>query len=292
MDVRQLRYFLAVVDHGTVHRAAEVLYVAQPSISHSLRRLEEDLGAELFMRRGRGLVLSSAGKALVEPARQVVHSLEVARATVEAVDGLRGGRLTIASMPSQAVSPLPRLIGDFARRYPQVEIGVVATDRPEDVREALRTGAAELGVLAMPGGFHGLDDLHLRPLESQRFVLVARSDADLPDGEPIEISGLRGLPLIVGQPGTGMRRVANAILAATDCRLAVEIEHREALLPLVLSGVGVAVVADSWRPLADAVGLSVRELDSTEKLHVGLVWQQSRLSPAAAAFVTTSLEDR
>ncbi len=291
MDVRQLRYFLAVVDHGTVHRAAEVLYVAQPSISHSLRRLEDELGAELFLRRGRGLVLSSAGRALVEPARDVVHLLEVARATVESVDGLRGGRLTIASMPSQAVSPLTRLIADFARTYPDVEVGVVASDRPEDVREALRTGAAELGVLAMPCGFHGLDDLQVRLLETQRFVLVARADAGLPDDEPLKIPDLRGLPLIVGQPGTGMRRVADAILAATDCRLGVEIEHREALLPLVLAGVGVAVVADSWRPLADAVGLSVRELASTERLHVGLVWQQSRLSPAANAFLASSLSE-
>lgn len=291
MDVRQLRYFLAVVNHGTVHRAAEVLYVAQPSISHSLRRLEQELGTELFLRRGRGLVLSSAGQALVDPARELVHLLEVARATVESVDGLRGGRLTITSMPSQAVSPLTRLIAEFARRHPQVEVAVVASDRPDDVREALRTGAAELGVLAMPGGLHGLDDLHVRAIETQRFVLVARSDVILPEGDPIEFAALQGLPLIVGQPGTGMRRAADAILAATDCRVAVEIEHREALLPLVLSGVGVGVTVDSWRPLADAVGLSVRDLDSAEQLHVALVWPRSRLSPAAAAFVASSTVD-
>ncbi len=292
MDVRQLRYFLAVVDHGTVHRAADLLYVAQPSVSHSLRRLEEELGTELFMRRGRGLVLSSAGRALVDPAREVVRLLEVARATVEAVDGLRGGRLTVASMPSQAVSPLTRLIADFAALYPEVEIAVVASDRPDDVREALRTGAAELGILASPRGFDGFDDLRALPIETQQFVLVAGPDAGLPEGAPIDISDLRGLPLIVGQPGTGMRRVADAIMAGTDCRLAVEMEHREALLPLVLSGVGVAVVAESWRELADAVGLSVYPLASTEVLHVGLVWQQRRLSPAAAAFVSVTGRDR
>ena len=292
MDVRQLRYFLAVVDQGTVHRAAEFLYVAQPSVSHSLRRLEEELGTELFLRRGRGLVLSSAGKALVDPAREVVRLLEVARATVESVDGLRGGRLTIASMPSQAVSPLTRLIADFAGTYPDVEVAVVASDRPDDIREALRTGAAELGLMAAPREFNGLNDLQALPIETQRFVLVARPDVDLPELEPIDISALHGLPLIVGQPGTGMRRVADAIIATTDCRLAVEIEHREALLPLVLSGVGAAVVAESWRDLADAVGLAVHRLATPEVLHVGLVWQQRRLSPAAAAFVSISARDR
>ena len=99
------------------------------------------------------------------------------------------------------------------------------------------------------------------------------------------MSDLRRLPLVVGQPGTGMRRVADAVIAATDCRIVVEIEHREGLLPLVLSGVGAAVVADSWRPLADAVGLQVRRLAVEDELDVSLVWQRHRLSPAAAAFV-------
>lgn len=291
MDIRHLRYFLAVVDHGTVHRAAEHLYVAQPSVSHTLRRLEEELGTELFMRRGRGLVLSSAGQALVDPARELLRLMEVARATVESIDGLRGGRLAIASMPSQAVSPLTGMIKAFADRYPDVEVAVVASDRPEDVREALRTGSAELGVLATPRGFDQFGDLHVLPIETQRFVLVARPDVELPDGEPIDISVLSDFRLIVGQRGTGMRRVADEIIAATNCRLAVEIEHREALLPLVLGGVGVAVVAESWQSLAHAVGLTVRTLPTTEVLHVGLAWEHQRLSPAAAAFIETSRDN-
>lgn len=289
MDIRQLKFFLAVVDHGTVHRAAEQLFVAQPSVSHSLRRLEDELGTELFMRRGRGLVLNSAGRALVEPARELVQLLEIARATVESVDGLQGGRLTVACMPSQAVSPLSQMIARFTQRYPGVQIAVVATDRPEDVREALRTGAAELGVLARPRATPGAPDLVSQRIETQQFVLVSTAQEDLPP-EPVPIDALRGLPLIVGQPGTGMRRVADAILAATNCRLAVEIEHREALLPLVLSGVGVAVVAESWRHLAEAVGLTVRTLATDDELDVDLVWFPRRLSPAAQAFVASADE--
>ncbi|MGW0163045.1 LysR family transcriptional regulator [Mycobacterium sp. NPDC003323] len=287
MDIRQLKFFLAVVDHGTVHRAAEELYVAQPSVSHSLRRLEDELGTELFMRRGRGLVLNSAGEALVAPARELVQLLEVARATVESVDGLRGGRLTVASMPSQAVSPLTELIARFTRRYPGVEVVVLAADRPDDVRDALRTGAAELGVLARPRTTAGFTDLERRHIEVQQFVLVTTPGVDLPE-EPIALDALRGLPLIVGQPGTGMRRVADTILAGTDCRLVVEIEHREALLPLVLSGVGAAVVAESWRALAESVGLAVHTLVTDDELDVELVWHPRRLSPAAEAFVATT----
>jgi DNA-binding transcriptional LysR family regulator len=288
MDVRQLRQFLAVVDHGTVHRAAEHLFVAQPSVTQTIRRLEAELGTKLFIRRGRGLVLSPSGAALVGPAREVVRALDVARETVAAVDGLRGGRLRITSMPSQVVSPLTGLVASFVERYPGVEVAVGAAARPGDVRESLRRGAAEVGVVATAGTTE-LADLNRLPLETQPFVLVAREDAELPEGNGVlAMSDLRGLPLVVGQPGTGMRRVADAIIAATDCRIVVEIEHREGLLPLVLSGVGAAVVADSWRPLADAVGLQARRLAVDDELDVALVWQRHRLSPAAAAFVAVA----
>lgn len=291
MDVRQLRQFLAVVDHGSVHRAAEHLFVAQPSVTQTIRRLESELGTELFIRKGRGLSLSPSGVALVDPAREVIRALDVARETVAAVDGLRGGRLRIASMPSQVVSPLTGLVTSFVGRYPGVQAAVGAAPRPDDVREALRHGFAEVGVVATRGATGALTDLDRLPLETQSFVLVARDDADLPEGDgDLEMGDLRGLPLVVGQPGTGMRQVADSIIAATDCRIVVEIEHREGLLPLVLSGVGAAVVADSWRPLADAVGLQVRRLAVEDHLDVALVWQRERLSPAAAAFVAMAEE--
>ena len=286
MDIRQLRQFLAVVDHGTVHRAAEQLFVAQPSVTQTIRRLESELGTDLFIRQGRGLVLSPSGAALVGPAREVVRALDVARETVAAVEGLRGGRLRIASMPSQVVSPLTGLVASFVERYPGVRVTVGAAPRPDDVRESLRRGSAEVGVVATGGPTEVLTDLDRLPLETQSFVLVARDDANVPTGDhDLEMSDLRDLPLIVGQRGTGMRRVADTIIAATDCRIVVEIEHREGLLPLVLTGVGAAVVADSWRPLADAVGLQVRRLAVEDHLEVSLVWQRHRLSPAAAAFV-------
>ncbi|WNV86144.1 LysR family transcriptional regulator [Umezawaea sp. Da 62-37] len=291
MDVRQLRYFLAVVDADSVHQAAARLRVAQPSVSQALRKLERELGCELFHRVKRRLVLNAAGQALVEPARELVRSLDVVKATVQAVDGVSGGRLAISSMPSQAVSPLASLIGGFLRRHPGVEVGVSTAARPEDVCDAVRDGAAEVGLVAVPNGPLREPGLRVVPLEVQRFVLVARDPDDLPGGTgPLRPEELRGLGLVVGQRGTGMRRAADAVLAATDCRVAVRVEQREALLPLVLAGAGVAVVADSWRPLALAAGLVVRPLAVDESLHVALVAPGTRPTPAAAAFLEAALD--
>ncbi|ANN18756.1 LysR family transcriptional regulator [Amycolatopsis orientalis] len=285
MDARQLKYFLAVVDAGSVHRAAERLYVAQPSVSQALRTLERDLGSLLFHRTGRRLVLTAAGHALVAPAREVMRGLDLARATVEAVDGLLGGELVIASMPSQSVSPLARLIAAFAAVNPRVQVSVRAASTPDDVRRMLTTGDAELGVVAASpaaGSLPGLAALHL---ETQRFAVLGRDEAALPAGDPVRPADLAGAALIVGQQGTGMRGVADTVRRqAPGSRFAVEVEHREAVLPLVLAGVGIAVVSDSWRALAKAAGAAVRSLDCPDSLDVSLVSRPGRLSPAAAAF--------
>jgi DNA-binding transcriptional LysR family regulator len=145
VDTRRLRYFLAVVDAGSLHRAAEQLYVAQPSVSQALRTLERDLGSLLFHRTGRRLVLTAAGRALIAPAREVMRELDLARATVEAVEGLLGGDLVVAAMPSQSVSPLTGMIAAFASRHPLVQITVRGASTPTDVQGMLATGDAELG---------------------------------------------------------------------------------------------------------------------------------------------------
>lgn len=286
MDVRQLQYFLRVIDHGSVHRAAESLFVAQPSVSQGLRALERDLGTQLFHRTGRHLVLTAAGETLIEPAREVIRWMELARSAVDATDGLEGGRLVVASMPSQAASPLAGLIAAFVREHPGVEVSVRAAATPDDVVDLLRTGEAELGVIASPGAPVERDRLVVHRLEVQPFVLVALDDGELPPGDgPVQPHTLSGARLIVGQRGTGMRRVADAILAAApSARISVEIEHREALLPLVLSGAGVAVVTEAWQLLAESAGLTVRPLDA-DGLHVVLAHRASRLSPAADAFL-------
>ena len=294
MDVRQLQYFLHVVDLGSVHRAAEALFVAQPSVSQGLRALERDLDTQLFHRTGRLLVLTAAGETLVEPAREVLRSMDLARTAVNAADGLRTGRLVVASMPSQAATPLAGIVGRFLERHPGVQVSVRAAGIPDEVVDLLRTGEAELGIVACLGAPIARDRVAVHHLELQRFVLVALPETDLPGVTgPVRAGDLGGVRLIVGQRGTGMRRAADGILAASPgSRIAVEIEHREALLPLVLSGAGVAVVAEAWAALAQSAGLVVRNLDSSEALHVSLVHRSGRLSPAAEAFLAVAAGDR
>ncbi|MFD9701663.1 LysR family transcriptional regulator [Lentzea sp. NPDC059081] len=285
MDVRQLRYFLAVVDHGSVNKAAAVLHVAQPSLSQAIRALERELGINLFRRVGRRLVLTDAGRALIGPARQAVRVLAAARASVEEVGGLRAGRVEIAVMPSQSVEPLARIIKAVTEKHPGLSISVRAASTADDVVDQVRSGRTELGLL---GTNAPLTDARVgvHRIGRQRFVLVCPADGPFVPGTVVRDEDLAGQRLIVGQPGTGMRRVVDEIRAAgVDLTEVVETEQREAILPLVLGGVGMAVLAESWAPLARQAGALVLAVEPARHLHLALVSDPGPLTPAAAAFL-------
>ncbi|WP_326609389.1 LysR family transcriptional regulator [Streptomyces scopuliridis] len=289
MDVRQLEYFLAVVDHGGFNRAASALYLSQPSLSQSVRALERDLGSELFHRIGRRAVLTEAGAALIEPARAAVRGLRLARASVESVHGLRTGRVEVAAMPSQAIEPLTGMIRRFTADHPGVSVVVQAAFTPREVTEKVRTGVSELGLLASPGPLPR-GEVRSYPVMEQRFVLLTPPDGPFPAGRAVRREQLSGQRLIVGQQGTGMRGYVDDLRAAgAAVTIAVETEHRVAILPLVLSGVGMAVVTDSWRGVAERAGALVLEIDPPTGLEVALVSRRSALTPAARAFLECAM---
>ncbi|TCO49856.1 LysR family transcriptional regulator [Actinocrispum wychmicini] len=290
MDVRQLEYFLAIVDHGGFNRAASVLYVSQPSLSQTVRALERDLGTDLFHRIGRRAVLTEAGTALIEPARAAVRSLQTARARVAAVRELSEGRLDIAAMPSQTVEPLTTMIRGFSDRYPGVSVAIRAAFTPRDVVDMVRTGSAELGLLATPDPLPGVEVVS-HSVGEQRFVLVTPPDGPFPAGQAVSYAELAGHRLIVGQRGTGMRAYVDSLReAGVEFTVAAETEHRVAILPLVLAGVGFAVLTESWREFAERAGALVLDIEPKTTLKIAVVSRRAELSPAADAFLALATD--
>lgn len=285
MDVRQLEYFLAIVDHAGFNRAAAHLHLAQPSLSQAIRGLERRLGVQLFHRIGRRVVLTEAGSALIGPARQVLRDIDNAQAAIDSLKGLATGVVDIASMRSPAIEPLSSLISRFRERHPRISVRIRAELTLAPILDAVRTGAAELGLLGLPRPLvHPGIQVHV--LDSQRFVIVVRPDHPLASRERITPVDLAGVDLIVGQPGTNQRQIVDEISAqGVDLHIAVESAHREMILPLVLKGVGVAVTTDAWAPLARQLSLRVLPLEPDARLRVCLVHRRTPLTPAAEAFL-------
>ena len=296
MDVRQLSYFLAIVDHLNFGRAAEQLHIAQPSLSQAMSNLERELGVPLFHRVGRGIVLSDAGAQLVEPARQVLRDLDSARAAVQSARGLQHGRVELVAMPSPGMEPLSTLVRDFTQTHPAMSVTAGAAFTPEEVVQAVKTGRAEVGLL---GAATSPDTSGLRviPVEEQPLVLLSPPDgpAQCPATGRRRTAGTRpslqrtdlaGMRLIVSKRGSLMRQLVDDVLASgVDARIVVEVEHRTSILPMVLAGIGHAVMPSSWTSLARRAGAHVRDIEPAWVLRIALVARNAALTPAARAFV-------
>jgi DNA-binding transcriptional LysR family regulator len=285
VDVRQLGYFLAVVEHGGIGRAAEHVHIAQPSLSQAIANLERELGVPLFHRVGRGVVLSEAGRQLIEPARQVLRDLDAARAVVQSVRGVQRGRLDLVSMPSPGIEPLTAMMSRFAAMHPGITVNVDGAFTPGEVVESVLSGVAEIGLLGSAGNVH-TGELRVLPIEDQPLILVSPQNHDLPAGKTVHRTDLRGRRLIVSQRGSLMRQLVDDILASgTEVHIAAEIAHRTSILPLVLAGFGHAVLPSSWTPLAERAGAAVHHIEPASYLRVALVSRTSGLTPAARAFL-------
>ncbi len=284
MDDRRLRYFLAVVDEGSVTRAAQRLRVAQPSLTQTLRALESELGVQLFHRVGRGVRLSTAGEALVGPARQILRAIDDARSAISGVVELRTGTLEIAALATLAVDPMAALIGRFREHHPGVQVRVLEPESADGVRALVRDGACELGAahLPLPG-----DQLTAHPLGEQELLFVFPPQAAPASERPVGARELARTPLVVSPPGTSTRMLLEQALAAVGVtpQIAVQTAAREAIVPLVLASAGAALLPTPLAHEAQRRGAIARSAQPAITRAVGLIHRQGPLSAAARAFL-------
>jgi DNA-binding transcriptional LysR family regulator len=282
MESRRLAMFLAVVDEGTFTKAAAAVYVSQSALSQAIQELEREVGVALFHRVGRRVVLTAAGEALVEPARQALRDLANARAAVAAVSGLEAGRLDLVALPTLAVTPVAPLVGAFRRAYPAITVQLTDPDDPGDLLRAIRSGTAEVGVTDLPAAPTGLVTHQLPP---QRLMVVFPPTTE-PPSSPVALRDLRAYPMITTPPGTSSRQILDDAFRRVHQvpDIAVETEQREAILPLVLEGAGVALLPDAMADVARARGARVVECRPELVRRIVLVHRDGPLSPAARAF--------
>ncbi|GAB3291426.1 LysR substrate-binding domain-containing protein [Parasphingorhabdus pacifica] len=275
-----MEYFVAVIDHGSITKAARALYVAQPSLSQAIRSLERQLGVELFDRVGRRLVLTQDGSAFVEPARRILNDIDRARDTVEDVRELRSGRLDIAALATLAVDPLPALAGAFQQRHPGTLLNVIDPGGSAGVVNQVRRGEVELGLTDLP---LNSDYLRSSRLGSQEIVLVlpATSATELPD--PVPLADVAGIPLVMEFSDTATRTLIDEVLQDAVHHVAVECGHRQAVWQLVSHGAGATFLP---RSLAENELEGVVLRSTVPEIHreIGLVCRPGPLSPAAEAF--------
>src|SRR3954471_24309302 len=181
MTLQQLTYFLAAAERGSFSAAAEELHMAQPSLSEQIRRLEAELGVALFIRAGRGLTLTEAGRLLRPHAERTLAEAREAAESVRQVRDLTGGTVAFGTFGSAHHYLLAGLISDFRARHPDVRVRAVGQNSAE-VPEAGREGTVEAGLVALPVDDRGLD---VRPAMREELQYVSAEPARV--REPITI---------------------------------------------------------------------------------------------------------
>ncbi len=291
MDLRHLRYFLAVAEEGHVTRAAERLGIQQPPLSQQIRALEDELEVRLFRRLPRGVELTDAGRALAGDARRILADVEAARARVERTARGEEGRIVVGFTSSAPFHPfVPGVLGAFREANPRVSLAL-EEGGTYDLVEALR--AERLDAAFIRSGVPGGEGIGVYPLLEEPMT------AALPRRHPLA-RGARGRPLalkdLAGEPFVLYRRASgpglfDAILGA--CRAAgfapnieQEAPRITATLNLVAAGLGVTIVPQSlsvlrldgvaYRPLAGGPGLAAP---------IRLACRTADHSAAARAFV-------
>lgn len=290
MELRQLEYFLAVIEHGGVTAAARGLGVAQPSLSDALRSLERELGTQLFHRVSHGVVLTAAGQAMLGPARRALRDRTAARSVLDDLVGLSSGHLEIVAWSVISTHPLSEYIAAYRRRYPQIIVRVADLGEREDPAALVADGRHEIALAYLPADGDGVA---VRELGTHEMMIVfPPGDAPEQWPDPVPIGMLDGYPLVNVPSPSPMRSRVDTLLAPAGARPreVVVTEHRDALVPLAQAGLGASIVSQARARHAAQLGMTVRRLHPPVSRSYALLHRIAGLSPAGRAFVDLALE--
>nr|WP_203620692.1 LysR substrate-binding domain-containing protein [Streptomyces sp. SID8499] len=245
VQFQQLQYFVAVAETRHFTRAAELVHVAQPSLSQQIKALERELGADLFLRARGNITLTDAGEALLPLARRILADADTARHEVLELAQLRRGRVRLGATPSVCTGLLPDVLRAFHDRYPGVHLLVEESGSHDLVRHLAR-GALDLAlvVLPLPSPSPALTTVELL---REDLVVVSSPEAAAPGGEgrrTVRIADLEGERLVMFRHGYDLRELTVAACRAEgfEPEFAVEGGEMDAVLGFVRAGLGVAVV--------------------------------------------------
>jgi DNA-binding transcriptional LysR family regulator len=247
VSLRQLEYFVAVVDDGSFTMAAERLHVSQPGLSHQIQALERQLGGPLLERLTRGVRLTPAGRIALPHARASLAHAERARTAALRASGIDAGELHVGTLFSISVGILPGALGIWRIRYPDVSVRLVEFRRSTDLIAAMEAGQADVAVGPTPEGWTG----PVREIGAEKFVLTAAPGTELPGTPPtVRIADLADHLWVHYTPPSGLSDILDAACerAGFQPRVAVRTEQGPSALNLSRAGLGVTLLPGNVVP--------------------------------------------
>ena len=241
MNLHHLRLFAAVVEQGGFTNAARALRLSQPAISKSLNELERQLHVSLIERGARGVKLTEAGRSLYDRARELFGVERVAERELRELRGLKRGTLRVAASTTIATYMLPPVLGRFRMRHPSVRIRVTSANTRSVLRRLLESRTD----VALVEGPISDDAVDVIPWREDELVVIAHPEHPLAVQSEVGVDHLKRETVLVREPGSGTREVAERALARHGVRLTrtMRLGGTEAIKQGVAAGLGVAIVS-------------------------------------------------
>ncbi|WP_076998447.1 nitrogen assimilation transcriptional regulator NAC [Variovorax sp. KK3] len=254
MNLRRLKYFVKIVDIGSLTQAAEVLFIAQPALSQQLATLEGEVRQQLLVRTKRGVTPTEAGKVLYRHAQIILRQCEQARVDMEAAGAGLSGPVSVGLAPGTAASALSLpLLRTVRARHPGILL-YLNENYGTTLSELIMNGRMDLAVLYGDKAIHGLTFL---PLLKEPLFLVGPASMP-PPAEPVKLADLREIELFLPRPYNVVRKLVDAAFArsgATPPRVVAEIESAFTLTAAIADGLGATILPASMaREMAASCG--------------------------------------
>jgi LysR family hydrogen peroxide-inducible transcriptional activator len=240
MEIHQLRYFVAVADEGSFSRAAAKVRVAQPSLSQQIRKLEAEVGQPLFDRLPRSVVLTEAGRRLIDYARQILASIGDARRCVDELKGEVAGALAVGAIPTIAPYVLPELVVKFQKHYPQVTLEIVE-DVTAGITRRIETG--ELDV-ALASTCRQSPTLRRESLGSEPLLALVPEGHPLAKKTLVELDDLKSQRFLLLHEMHCLSQQVNHLLESRRLRpeIALAGSQLSTIANMVAASIGVSIV--------------------------------------------------
>ncbi|MDF2504852.1 MULTISPECIES: LysR family transcriptional regulator [Clostridium] len=284
MDIRQLKYFLAIVEEGSITRAAERLHIAQPPLSQQLKLLEDELDIKLIERNTRKIQITDAGRILQHRSKQI---LELTQNTEKELKNLKQGFkgiLSLGTVPSSSTTILLKRLNEFHNRYPHINFKIRESNTDE-ILKSLSIGTIEVGVILTPFNSENFESLLL---SSEPMIVAFKPDTYFINTEKnsISLNDLINKPLIIDHKFKDML-ISTCHQAGFEPTILCENEDARSVLLWANTEIGIGILPKSAATLIPELDLKYIEIDELSlKTRPAVVWVKNRyLSDVAKNFI-------
>jgi len=238
--LHQLKVFEATARHGSFTRAAEELYLTQPTVSIQVKQLTKAVGLPLFEQIGKRLYLTQAGQQLLDTCQRVFEGLEQFEMAIADLKGMKQGQLRLAVITT-AKYFVPRLLGPFCQRFPGIDISLKVTNH-QNIQERMANNEDDLYIISQTPE---QPDLKIYPFLENPLVVIAPKDHPLVGKSNIPIQALEGEQFIMREPGSGTRQAVQNLLEThgVEVKVRLELGSNEAIKQAIAGGLGISVLS-------------------------------------------------